>query len=182
MLRHYICPLHNDWDEHLIAAEFAVNNGRQESTHMTPFMMNYGHHLLTLATLRTPRVDNPQAMVVTGALQERMAYAKKCMEAAQQRRKAYADRSRRPEFKVVQVRAPQHCQHRLQRPGAPKLMPWWIGPHKIVREIPHSHGTAYNMRLLDVFHVSLLKPYQSDGRGKPPPPELSVDGEIEYEV
>jgi hypothetical protein len=67
-------------------------------------------------------------------------------------------------------------------------MPPWIGPYKVVREIRQSHGTAYvlelpaNMRLHDVFHTSLLKPYQFDGRVQPPPPELLVDGEIEYDV
>lgn len=26
MLQHYVSPLHDDWDEHLSAAEFAANN------------------------------------------------------------------------------------------------------------------------------------------------------------
>jgi hypothetical protein len=73
-------------------------------------------------------------------------------------------------------------------PGTPKLMPKWIGPYKIEREIPGSKGTAYelqlpaNLRIHDAFHVNLLKPYRADGRVQPPPPELTVDGQIEYEV
>ena len=67
-------------------------------------------------------------------------------------------------------------------------MPKWIGPYKIEREIPGSKGTAYelqlpaNLRIHDAFHVNLLKPYRADGRVQPPPPELTVDGQIEYEV
>lgn len=30
MLRHFISPTQDDWDEHLDAAEFAVNNAWQE--------------------------------------------------------------------------------------------------------------------------------------------------------
>ena len=42
MLRHYINPMLNDWDEHLDAVEFAVNNAWQDSIRTTPFMLNYG--------------------------------------------------------------------------------------------------------------------------------------------
>ena len=35
-------PTLNDWDEHLDAAEFAVNNAWQESIRTTPFFLNYG--------------------------------------------------------------------------------------------------------------------------------------------
>ena len=41
-LRHYIGPLHDDWDEHLDMAEFAINNAWQESIKMSPFEMVYG--------------------------------------------------------------------------------------------------------------------------------------------
>ncbi len=35
----------------------------------------------------------------------------------------------------------------------------------------------------DVFYVSLLEPYVSDGRRAPePPPPIEVDGEEEYEL
>jgi hypothetical protein len=36
-------------------------------------------------------------------------------------------------------------------------------------------------RIHDVFHISLLKPYHSDGTVQPPPP-IEIDGELEYEV
>ena len=85
MLRHYVSPLHDDWDEHLTAAEFAANNAWQESIRMSPFMMNSGQNPLTPATLRIPGVEKPPAMKVTETLQERLASAKHWMEAAQQR-------------------------------------------------------------------------------------------------
>ena len=38
-----------------------------------------------------------------------------------------------------------------------------------------------NLKLHDVFHVSLLRPYHSDGTVQPPPAIL-IEGEHEYEV
>jgi hypothetical protein len=42
MLRHYVNPMLNDWDEHLDAVEFAVNNAWQKSIRTTPFYLNCG--------------------------------------------------------------------------------------------------------------------------------------------
>ena len=44
MLRAYVAPHQSDWDEHLIAAEFAYNNSVQASTGSTPFYLNHGRH------------------------------------------------------------------------------------------------------------------------------------------
>jgi len=44
MLRAYVSPLQLDWDEHLVAAEFAYNNILHASTGYTPFYLNYGRH------------------------------------------------------------------------------------------------------------------------------------------
>jgi hypothetical protein len=38
------------------------------------------------------------------------------------------------------------------------------------------------MRIHDVFHVSLLKPYRFAGSVQPPPPPEVSDGELEYEA
>lgn len=42
MLRNYVSPLHDDWDEHLDMAEFAYNNSYHESIKTTPFRLTYG--------------------------------------------------------------------------------------------------------------------------------------------
>jgi hypothetical protein len=64
-------------------------------------------------------------------------------------------------------------------------MPKWLGPFKIVRE---AADTAYKLglptilKLHDVFYMSLLKPYRSDGTVQPPPPALTSDCNVEWEV
>ena len=42
MLRNYVSPSHDDWDEHLDIAEFAYNNAYHESIKTTPFRLTYG--------------------------------------------------------------------------------------------------------------------------------------------
>ena len=44
MLRHYVNPKQNNWDDLLSCAVFAVNNAYQESIQDTPFFLNYGKH------------------------------------------------------------------------------------------------------------------------------------------
>ena len=65
-----------------------------------------------------------------------------------------------------------------------KLLPKWIGPYKVLSKVGH---VAYHLdlpdalRIHDVFHVSLLRPYASDGTIQPPPPIL-IEDEEHFEV
>ena len=43
MLRNYVSPMHDDWDEYLDLAEFAYNNAYHESIKTTPFRLTYGY-------------------------------------------------------------------------------------------------------------------------------------------
>lgn len=73
---------------------------------------------------------------------------------------------------------------RLKQPGARKLLPRWIGPYKIVKEVnpvAFQLNLPKTLRIHDVFHASLLRPYQSDGDFHPQPP-LLIEGAEEFEV
>ncbi|CAL8467808.1 g7346 [Coccomyxa elongata] len=186
MLRNYVDPTQDDGDEHLTAAEFAINNAYQESIKTSPFMLNYGQNPLTPMSLRIRNIQNPEAITLTGNLQERMVRAKEFLEAAQQRQRATVDKGRRPlEFNVGDDVLLSTANISFKGVGAPKLMPRYMGPYKVVKRIG---ATAYelelapNMRIHDVFHVSLLKPYMPGRNVHPPPPELTDDGHVEFEV
>jgi hypothetical protein len=65
-------------------------------------------------------------------------------------------------------------------------MPKWIGPFQIVTVVGKG---AYKLllpdslkRLHDVFHVSLLKPYNSNGRVQPVDPMICDDGQTEFTI
>ena len=70
--------------------------------------------------------------------------------------------------------------------GTPKFMPLWIGPFKIVRKVQETADElelAANMRMHDVFYVSLLQPYNTEKHGVVPiTPTLTVGEQQEFEV
>ena len=187
MMRHYISPTQDHCDDHLTAIEFAINNAYQQSIGTTPFRITYGQNPLTPVSLRIPKVENPIALQVNETLQERLQRAKKCLEAAQQRQKAYADQSRRPmEYKSGDEVLISTENMKRTVIGPPKFMPLWIGPFKIVKRV---EPTAYElelaseMRMHDVFHVSLLKPWNAEKHGVIPiPPTLTLGEQQEFEV
>jgi hypothetical protein len=192
MLRHYVAPDQSDWDQHLDAAEFAVNNSWQESTRETPFVLNYGHAPNTPMSMLVQQDSRvPAAKALVQRIAEGIARAKEFLLKAQDRQKAYADAKRADvQFKVGQ----QVMLHtvNLKLSGTRKLLPRWLGPFEVL-EIVGRNGTACKLALLNtalkklhpVFHVSLLKAYHPDptrpGRGFVPT-LVDADDTAEFEI
>lgn len=188
MLRHYVMGLdeQKNWDLYLSAAEFAINNSFHESIGTTPFRLNTGRDpRLPLSLTGSSRV--PSAASFADRIEKGLASAKKCLQAAQQRQKKYADQKRRDvTFNIGAQVLLSTTNLRLRKAFdnslTDKLLPKWVGPFTILEKLGQ---VAYKLKLPDpwrvhpVFHVSLLKPYQTDGRVQPPVP-LLVDGEVYY--
>ncbi len=189
MLRHFVNPNQDDWDEHLSTAEFAYNNAWHESIGETPFMLNYSQHP------RTPDLfgcmDNPvpQSLRYYGGMSDRLSKAKENLRAAQTRQKMYADKRRRlvtyqpGDWVMVSTRNMQMSPLR----GTRKLYAKWIGPFEVVKavnDVAYELNLPQSMSIHDVFHVSSLKPYKArDGQNvKIPPPMTLLYGDKEYEV
>jgi RNase H-like domain found in reverse transcriptase/Reverse transcriptase (RNA-dependent DNA polymerase)/Integrase zinc binding domain/Chromo (CHRromatin Organisation MOdifier) domain/Retroviral aspartyl protease/Integrase core domain len=188
MLRHYVNPAQNNWDEQLAGAEFAINNAWHESIKTTPFMLNYGQHPLTpldLGLRRRGRVPAAEAFVTSR--QDALAKAKACILAAQQRQKAYADTKRRDvEFAVGDqvLLSTKNIQLKTLQ-GVDKLLPKFIGPFSVeskVGMVAYRLSLPSHVKIHPVFHVSLLKPYRSDGRVQPPPPPVLLNEDLAYHV
>ena len=118
-----------------------------------------------------------------------LADAKRCLQAAQQRMKQYADRSRREVFFAegdqVLLSTKNLALHKKgDRTSTPKLFPKYIGPFQIekrVGQVAYKLILAEGMRIHPVFHVSLLKPYRSDGQVQPPDP-LILEDEASFQL
>ena len=198
-LRHYVNPRQDNWDELLPLAEFAINNSKHASTNETPFYLNSGQHPLNPLTLtgksgnrrstlrgRSGSSRLPAVEAFVRNISESLHQAKVHLRKAQDRQKSYADQKRR---EVVYEKEDQILLQtknlKIKSSGSKKLLPKYIGPFKILDRI----GTmAYkielpaHMKCHNVFHVSNLQPYRTDGRVQPPPIPLVIDDDLQYEV
>ena len=187
MLRHYVNPRMDDWDQHLSMLEFAYNNAHHESINTSPFQMYSGIAPLTpnsTVVERTYKV--PAAHEFQAAMRQALDTAKQCLQKARARIKHYADLKRRDAEFAVGDQVLLNTQHlRLKGMHVRKLTPRFVGPFKVIERLG---PVAYRldlpacMKCHNVFHVSLLAAFRSDGRYQPPPPPVEVDGELEYTV
>jgi len=184
-LRAYVNYQQDDWKELLPMAEFAYNNGYQESTKQTPFFANYGTNpeYQAIGHLIQGKTTSPEDMSqLHDTLQAEMTEA-------QIRHKEYYDAQRKPDPNIQQgdrvwllprnIRTTRRCK---------KLNYTIIGPFKILARIGTS---AYkldlqaSMRIHNTFHISLLELYNDNKlpsqRSEPPPP-IIIEGEPEYEL
>jgi len=85
-------------------------------------------------------VENPIALRVNETLLDRIQKAKQCLEAAQQRQKAYADQDRRP-MEYKEGDEVLFSTENIIRAGigTPKFMPLWIGPFKVIKRVEPQH-------------------------------------------
>lgn len=185
MLRQYVNPFHDDWDDHLDMAEFAINDAWQESVQETPFMLNYGQHPLNFLSLQT-HSHVPAAADFTENMRLGLERAKDCLERAQQRQKTYADRGSRDVNYDEGADLMLNTKNvRYRSPGTPKFMPRWIGPYKVlerVGKVAYRLDLPVELKMHPVFQISQLKPAKKDQRLQPPPPRVLLNGEVVYTV
>lgn len=188
-LRHFVNDSQNNWDTLLPVAEFAMNNAYNSTIQNTPFMLNYGQHPDTPVALFLRNV-NPRVNKFVGRWSEQLQIAKRCIEAAQQRQKASANRRRRPaEELVVGDRVLIHIKHFRLKPGLKlKLAPRYLGPF-LITEVIGQHKLSFRVelptplhRMHNVFHVSSLRKYHGNGPYQPPEIPDVEDSEMFFEV
>jgi transposase InsO family protein len=93
VLRAYVEPLGTDWDQHLSACEYAINDSVHRSTGLSPFMLMYGESPCTqldyFIEATTPTAsNNPQASMFVDRWKRNLRRARTAMNAAQVTQKA----------------------------------------------------------------------------------------------
>jgi hypothetical protein len=194
VLRHYVDAAQSDWAALLPLVEFAINDSWQESIQAIPFAVVYGRRpSLPMDSILRGEEGNAVSSLQCDSAYERalliaeeVKNAKSAMDAAQQRQKAYADSKRREvQFDVGQEVLLSTTNIKPKFKGSAKLLPKWIGPFKVtevINPVAFRLKLPETLKLHDVFHASLLKPYLPDGNVQPPPPPELLEDEFEYEV
>jgi len=193
-LRHYTSDCMTDWDEHLAMAEFAHNNSLHSATGSTPFLLNYGVEPLTPASFLSPEQQlsknfhfkSPAALSFTERMDLQLKQAKKFLQAAQQRDKAYADKKRKPiEFKEGEQVLLSTKNLRLHEGGSRKLLRRFIGPFTIAAKINDNAFKLHlpsDLKCHDVFNVCYLRKYYGRPGDSAPSKPVQVDGAAEWYI
>ena len=190
ILRHYVGNKQDDWDQHLTAAEIAVNSSVQASTGFTPYYLNYGDHPTFPTNIQLDATKNEGVYELMQQLQINIQQAVRNMENARDRQTHYANQHRRDFiFKEGEEVLVSTKNLKLPEGVTRKLSHKYNGPFKIVEVIS---PTVYKLQLPEawkhkhpVFHVSLLKKYtagQQTDKVDTTVDDIDQDDEVEYEV
>jgi len=178
-----------DWDQHLTAAEMAVNNSENATTGYTPFYLCYGREIRMPLDAAIPPIhganSNTTATETLQRWEAALVQAHTNIEKAQQSQTHYADLHRRNiNFKVGDqvLLSSRNIQLVGDAHRTKKLTSRFTGPYPIKRVI---NTNAYELdipptlRIHPVINISQLKPYR-DGTGEFPfraPPNSRPDPE-----
>ena len=185
MLRHYVSPVQDNWDQHLACAEFAINKADHRSTGTSPFMLNYGCNPGIPSSIER-KSKSPAANDFAECMQRRIIEARILHRTATQCQKLYVDKGRQDvQFQKDQwvLLSSKNLRFKM---GTPKLLPRWVGPFQVHKEVGrHAYELVLpeKWKIHDTFHVSQLAEYHISGTYQPPPPPAELlEGELEYEV
>ena len=184
-LRSYINYQQDNWSDLISIAEFAYNNGYQETIKTTPFYANYGrnpeHQLMNhMITGKGTTAENMETLHQT--LREEM-------KNAQIRQKENYDQHRKPDPNLKSGDMVWFIPRNVKTTRPSKKLDYKkMGPFKIIKKVGTSSyklDLPTSMRIHNTFHISLLEPYEDNkfpSQIQTPPPPIEIDGEPEYEL
>ena len=192
MLQSYVSLQQNNWDMFLAPLEFAYNSSPSSSTHLSPFLVNYGFEPATPISLSSSQKAEPSTVPAVKKFLEDLTMlrdkAAKTIQQAQNSQKQYADKKQRDiTFNEGDQVLLSSANINLSTPSH-KLSPKFIGPftiEKVISPVAYQLTLPTTMKIHPVFHISQLWPYldPSPLHEVPPcPPPVEVEGNLEYEV
>ena len=194
MLRAYIGPHHDDWDRHLVAAEFAYNNSVNATTGYTPFFLNSGHHPHTPLSLCVPPLkglSKPVERFLT-EIRENLSKARSAILKAQETQAKYANEKRRDASFNTGDRvllSSKRLKVALAENAKEKFQPLYYGPYtilKVVTPVTYKLDLPVTLKIHPVIHVKYLKEYVDGAETFPdrpayvPPPPPDIIGGQEH--
>ena len=181
MLRAYITPLGDEWDQRLAEVEFAYNNSEHKSTGQTPFYLSYGFHPRVPLDLYNPEAteETPAAKDFVKRLVEGHQAAAAAIEYAGLQQKEAYDKRRMPSpFKAGDWVTLAGDKYRFQG-QKDKLTRRFLGPFEI--ETISGNGLAATLKLPSsvrihrTINVSRLKLWKGDKDENGVPTNLPAD-------
>ena len=200
MIRAYVSPYQDDWDEHLVSCEFAFNDSEHASHRFTPFYLVHGRHPnvpLTMAVKADPDSNSESVKSYAARLRAERQRAREALKQAQDRMVRNENKHRREYTFAVGDSVWLAASH-LRLPRAltakRKLLPRYYGPYKVVKvfsDVAYQLDLPAHFKIHPVIHVSHLKanadgsqdfPHRPEYQA-PPPPIIhgNVDGADEEE-
>ena len=165
ILRAYVGPHKDDWDQHLTAVKFAYNDSVQLSTGYSPFYLNYGQNPTTPLALTSS--ENPSAPTEVKAfvtrMREALATAKTAISQAQERQANQANKHRRAhEFRVGEkvYLSAGHLRAPKGDADVRKLGPKAYGPFEILEvlsPVTYKLHIPSHYKMHPVVHISALR-------------------------
>jgi hypothetical protein len=183
----------DDWNELLPLAEFSYNNAQHASTLISPFFANYGINPRCSLQVSSPAdpAQNPAAEELVERIKTIHQQLRENITSAQAKYKDYHDThvKEAPPFAVGDLVWLSRKNITTTRPSS-KLDYKRLGPYKILEVVGESKmafklDLPPRMKIHPVFHASLLDPHHANtipGRTQPPPPAVTVEDALEYEV
>jgi hypothetical protein len=160
ILRAYIEPRQQDWDEHLAAAEFAINDSVHASTGYTPFQLVFGEsphsHLdlfLEEITKTNPQTRDKNLLDARNFMQQwrdNLGDARKALQIAQTVQSKLYDRSRKAvEFAIGDrlLISRKHLSIPADRDVPWKLRALYDGDYPVIKVLSRPDGTAFAYQL-----------------------------------
>jgi hypothetical protein len=197
MLRAYIGPHNDDWDQHLVAAEFAYNNSVNASTGFTPFFLNYGQHPHTPLSLSVPPLEAPSKPVARflSEIREHLSGARSAILKAQEVQAKYANEKRRDvSFKPgdLVLLSSKRLKIALAENAKEKFQPRYYGPYKVLKVVtPNTYKLDLppTLKIRPVINAKYLKEYVDGAETfpdrpeyEPPPPPDIIKEEEHFQV
>lgn len=168
ILRCYCSERPSSWDKQLHFAQFAVNGAKHVSTKYSPAYLMFGFEPATPAVLQDPGCITTHVQSTREMLRDMsnaLLAAQHNMEQALRQQAAQANKHRRALVFNVGDMVLLSTQHMHLQPS--KFTPRFVGPYhitEIINPVAVRLALPPSTRMHDVFHISLLKPFQGDAR------------------